>query len=723
MFFFRRKAGRSRWPLPRPTARPSVEALESRLVPYGLTGNAWSHPQLVTISFVPDGTVLAQGSGGYITSNLFATLDGIPGITSPAQWQNIILKAAQSWAAQTNINFAVVPDNGAPEGSGGYQQGASTFGDIRIGGYNFGSSCNWLASTYYPPSANNYSIAGDVAFNTGYNFNIGSTYDLFTVAEHEIGHALGLACSGTTGSVMYGTYSGVVAGLSSDDIAGIRSIYSGGSARSGDGAGNSFSNAQNITSAINPTSLTAVVNNLTISSTVNNQDTVGSADVDFFKFTAPAGCAGTMTITVQSAGLSLLSPLMTVYAANQTTVLGTVSGKGQYGTTLTLTLSVTAGATYFVKVQGADTSVFSTGAYALTLNLGYGLNPTVAPPNTLVANGNLLSAGGGVPMEPANAPTAGVALYSSAAQMNFNGTAIPGGDTLWFSNVCQVSGLPSTTAVTLYVSAESVNCMNYSLIVPGAVITFSPTATTATTTFNAAGNDWVTVVPSGLGGNVFVSGFALPVPSGGMPGGIQDVSWQAQFTSGTAGVKVSWKWGAAAYTSFGPTYTALNVKPVESNQASEYQNSDHAGTPEAFKSFVTAGATGGGGNNYTGNLSGTASLTAPVVASTASLSGSVINAQTGAGVAGVTITLTGTTLWGQSVTLTATTDANGNFSFSGVPPGVYSLSERVASGYQCLSDMLGSVGGSSVANSFANVNLLAGVSAYGYGFAEQIVPG
>jgi hypothetical protein len=402
-------APRSRRARPsQPTARPSVEALESRLVPYSATGNAWPNPQLVTISFVPDGTVLAQGNGGYITSNLFATFDKIPGITSASQWQDIILKAAQSWAAQTNINFAVVPDDGSPEGSGSYQQGASNFGDIRIGGYNFGSTSNWLASTFYPPSVNNYSIAGDVAFNTSYNFNIGSTYDLFTVAMHEVGHALGLACSSSSNAVMYTTYTGTYAGLGSDDIAGIRSIYSGGSARAGDG--NSFSTAQNITSAINPSSLTAVVNNLTISSAVNSQDTVSSADVDFFKFTVPAGSAGTMSLSVQSAGLSLLSPMVTLYGSNQTTVLGSASGKGQYGTTLNLShIAVTPGATYYVKVQGADTTVFSTGAYALTLNLGTGANPTVMPPNTQVANGNPETSGGGVPMEPATHPSAGVA--------------------------------------------------------------------------------------------------------------------------------------------------------------------------------------------------------------------------------------------------------------------------------------------------------------------------
>src|SRR5438105_1290011 len=88
-----------------PTARLGVEALESRLVPYAASANIWQHPNLLTISFVPDGTNL-----GGATSNLFATFNAKFG--SAATWQNVILKTAQPWAAATNINFAVVSDNG-----------------------------------------------------------------------------------------------------------------------------------------------------------------------------------------------------------------------------------------------------------------------------------------------------------------------------------------------------------------------------------------------------------------------------------------------------------------------------------------------------------------------------------------------------------------------------------------------------------------------------------
>jgi hypothetical protein len=67
--------------------------------------------KVITISFVPDGTNL-----GGVTSNLQSTFNSKPSLAG--RWQNIILQAAQAWAAQTNINFVVVPDDGAPAGAG-----------------------------------------------------------------------------------------------------------------------------------------------------------------------------------------------------------------------------------------------------------------------------------------------------------------------------------------------------------------------------------------------------------------------------------------------------------------------------------------------------------------------------------------------------------------------------------------------------------------------------
>ena len=100
--------------------RLELEELESRLVPYSVSGNAWLNPQTITISFVPDGTTVSTSGSNLVGSNLFASFDSNPRLAG--QWQTQILKAAQVWAQQTNINFVVVPDNGAPSGSGSWSR-------------------------------------------------------------------------------------------------------------------------------------------------------------------------------------------------------------------------------------------------------------------------------------------------------------------------------------------------------------------------------------------------------------------------------------------------------------------------------------------------------------------------------------------------------------------------------------------------------------------------
>jgi hypothetical protein len=142
---------------------------------------------------------------------------------------------------------------------------------------------------------------------------------------------------------------------------------------------------------------------------------------------------------------------------------------------------------------------------------------------------------------------------------------------------------------------------SHNVAVPNSDIVLTPGATSASLSFDSVEKEWDVSAPAGGAGNVFLGGVALSVPNG-LPGGIQNVTWNAGFWSDTNNINVNWSWAAAAYKSFGTDYNALGVKPVDNNTLSSYKNGDKAGTPEAYKSSVVAGATGGGGNNFTGNF-------------------------------------------------------------------------------------------------------------------------
>ena len=87
-----------------------------------------------------------------------------------------------------------------------------------------------LAVSYYPTPNNWEPHAGNIYFNDAYDWSVGgSGYDIFSIALHEVGHALGLAHSDDPTAAMYLGYQAVT-GLAIDDIAGIQTLYAPGSA-------------------------------------------------------------------------------------------------------------------------------------------------------------------------------------------------------------------------------------------------------------------------------------------------------------------------------------------------------------------------------------------------------------------------------------------------------------------------------------------------------------
>lgn len=93
-----------------------------------------------------------------------------------------------------------------------------------------------------------------------------------------------------------------------------------------------------------------------------------------------------------------------------------------------------------------------------------------------------------------------------------------------------------------------------------------------------------------------------------------------------------------------------------------------------------------------------------------------------AGIAGVTVTLTGTDDLGAAVNLTTTTDASGAYQFDNLRPGNYSVHETQPAAWDDGGDSVGSVGGSprgTLGNDTVSaITLGAGESGTGYNFGE-----
>jgi predicted Zn-dependent protease len=325
--------------------RLRVEPLENRDVP-ATFGIPWSDPTHLTISFPADGTV-AEG----LTSNLKSALDGqMP----TAVWRGTILRAAQTWAQAANLSIGVVSDSNDPFGTAGETQGDPRFGDIRIGGFEMAGDA--LGEAIPPDPLLTGTLAGDVFFNTAAVF---TEKQLYTVALHEIGHALGMAPSALRRSVMFNQFSGGTA-LIPADVIGLRAMYGPRVADESEGRhGNaSFKRASRIEypSGFDGTTPLFAFGTLATRS-----------DVDIFELRNERVDNGPVTIRVQSSGISLIAPRLSVFDSRGKLVTQ-LSATAAEGSTISYTLAaMTDERGYFLRVDAAPGSTNRIGRYGFAI--------------------------------------------------------------------------------------------------------------------------------------------------------------------------------------------------------------------------------------------------------------------------------------------------------------------------------------------------------------------
>ena len=293
------------------------------------------------------------------------------------------------------------------------------------------------------------------------------------------------------------------------------------------------------------------------------------------------------------------------------------------GTNYTIVYSIAATPTSGSATAISSSITFTATASAETVKAIIPLGRLAVGTYSLSGNATLTSSGSTVPIAfstsplicpstpPPPPPPACSARGSNSS--NFNGTAIDAGSFIWFNANFSATGVPTAGASVTFTNSTisfSANGKTYLLAVPKSLIVFSSKATCSTVSFDTVNDQWDITVPVSGSDEIFLSGLSFPVPAGGLPGGVQNVTWSGTFGTNTPGLSFQWKWGAAVYSSFTTNYDSLDVKPTHSDACS-YNNGDHAGTPESvtFQGDVVGGATGGGGSNFTGSWSGTGTVT------------------------------------------------------------------------------------------------------------------
>ena len=130
-----------------------------------------------------------------------------------------VTRALSEWGRYAPVNFTAGTDAAAAR-TVAIQFARGAHGDA----YPFDGPGGVLAHTFFPSPPNPEPLAGDLHLDDDESWNVGKDVDLFTVALHEAGHALGLGHSDRPTAVMYPYYR-LTTGLTADDIAGIRDLY------------------------------------------------------------------------------------------------------------------------------------------------------------------------------------------------------------------------------------------------------------------------------------------------------------------------------------------------------------------------------------------------------------------------------------------------------------------------------------------------------------------
>jgi hypothetical protein len=363
---------------------------------YVLVGNGWSGAGA-------DGVVQLE----YVFTQMSAKLPA-------AGAQSEIVRAFQEWAKNAKLQF--VPGTGAT----GNQTVSILFAEGLHGdNYPFEPGSAVLAHTFFPSPTDPEPLAGDMHLNEDQDWHIGTDIDLYTVALHEAGHALGLGHTDDPNTIMYPYYR-FGAGLSSGDIAGVQALY-----------GNPDTATTPVTSPVTPPpSLpTPAALSLAIANPVSTSVTTTAASIPI-SGTASGGTGNLQVVWSNSQGGS-----------------GPAAGSANWSVA-SVPLAMGANTIIVVVTDGAGNSASQSIAVTRQASTPPVTTPPVTtPPVTTppVTTPPVTTPPAGPPSLTITSPAMTI-VSTSTATIAFSGTATAGVTSLTWSNSTGASGNATGTA-------------------------------------------------------------------------------------------------------------------------------------------------------------------------------------------------------------------------------------------------------------------------------------
>jgi hypothetical protein len=344
-----------------------------------------------------DGPGLGSAALTYVFSHVTTQLDS-------ATAESEIRRAMTEWSKVAAITWQ----------SGTNATGSATvnilFATYAHGdGYPFDGPGGILAHTFYPAPPNPEPLAGDMHFDDSESWHVGSDTDLFSVALHELGHALGLGHSDDPTAVMYPYYK-MVTTLAAPDKAAILTLYA----------------AQTSTTAPPPpgSPLALTVNGVASTTTASSVSLSGAA----------AGGTGAIGVTWSSSSGASGVAAGSAAAWNIANVALAVGAN-------TIVVTASAGGTQVSKsVIVTRQTVSTTGS-----GTGSGSSDTTPPSLTITSpsSATMSTTAASVTIAGTASDNVGVALVSWAT--NFGQAGVASGTTAWSAAIPLIVGNNSVT--------------------------------------------------------------------------------------------------------------------------------------------------------------------------------------------------------------------------------------------------------------------------------------